>query len=700
MDDIKRHNKKLQIFHTFVTNFDTLLKAVREMALSGEASDYMRAESICDLIGFFVYDAENIQEVIDRMNSQPIDDQLMGLMAELKNQLMQQKDSILLQMTARHQMMLDILLLRSTIRPAEVRKAEKKAEQDIRDALTDIERDALDRQIILRKGILIDGEVFEVLKEIAASTTDKEMLLSDYAKKFKTPHIRDIITRVYHESPYYFEQAFSNTSVNIQFLLLELIAEAIKKDPKNEEKRRNYEDLIDLHTLATIDTTANKMTSKVSDHQAFELFLNALHKSNNDFLIKKLLNDDVIMNTLFDISTRDLENYYGFRRMFTIARYPFDGIIVQRYKSLKKITDIKFSAIIKDLSKDTAFKESWENYEKTEKTHEFMHVLNELKAQLLGDSLTDENIYGLRYVLEEFSKIEDYNTDLLTMDVINDGLEEMYFFIIRNKAFGTYPELEEALNDFYGYRVNNALNASRLKYKNYGGEKTFSITHLDMWFDLHQMMHNFNFQGERFYLRYEEDVVYVFEAYGRIQLYGEHLSAKNIKELPRGQHSISCVNSDGKGFDHYIFNLYGRIFRNFMSGHIHTKLLSIKTSAFRKIEVPGLSVKDDQRIHKVIYDYLTLLFLWKKNKKLFIHVYKRRINSLLKAITSMDMENSVMRQYVKITLNSWVLELFSYKGMVTRMSSDWDIVGRSDKDIRIYRHGDAFFELASKRLEG
>lgn len=700
MDDLKRHTTKIQIFYTFVTNFDTLQKAVREMALSGEAADYMRAEGICDLVGFFVYDAKNVDEVINRIHQHPIDDKLKGLVANLEGHLKDQKDSILLQMTARHQMMLDILLLRSTIRPAEVRKAEKKAVQAARDAMTDSERDALDRQIVLRRGMQIDDDVLDVLNEIAASVINKTVLLSDYAKKFKTPHIRDIIIRAYHESSYYFEQAFSNTSVNIQFILLEIIAESLKKDPKNEEKRRYYDDLIDLHTLATIDTTANKMTSKVSDHQAFELFLNALHKSNNDYLIKKLLNDDVIMNTLFDISTRDLENYYGFRRMFTVARYPFDGIIVDRYKKLKRLSTTKFAAIVSDLSRDTVFKESWDNYEKTEKTHSFIKVLDELMSQVTGEALTDEVVQGLGYVLDEFTRIEDYNIDLLTMDVINDSLEEIYYFFIRNSAFDHYQEVQTALNDFYSYRVNNALNASRLNFKNYGGEKTFSITHLDMWYDVHKMMHRYNFTGERFYLRYDDDLVFVFDHGDRIQLYEKHLSAKNIKELPKGQHSINCTNAEGKGFDHYIFNLFGRIVRNFMSGAIHTRLLSVKTSTFRKVEIPGLSVKDDQRIHKVIYDYLTLFFLWEKNKHLFIHVYKRRIDGLLTAITSMEMENSEMRQYVQVTSNAWVLELFSYKGMVTRMATEWEMASRANRDLRILQHGDSFFQLASNRIDG
>ena len=73
MNDLKRHNTKLQIFYSFVTNFETLLKTVKEMALSGEPSDYMRAEGICDVVGYFVHDVKNIGEVMERVNSEPID---------------------------------------------------------------------------------------------------------------------------------------------------------------------------------------------------------------------------------------------------------------------------------------------------------------------------------------------------------------------------------------------------------------------------------------------------------------------------------------------------------------------------------------------------------------------------------------------------------------------------------------------------
>ena len=221
-----------------------------------------------------------------------------------------------------------------------------------------------------------------------------------------------------------------------------------------------------------------------------------------------------------------------------------------------------------------------------------------------------------------------------------------------------------------------------------------------MWFDIHKLMGSYELEGERFFLRYGKNEVYAFDSGGRIQQYDETLSVKNIKDLPKGQQSILCTNKDGQGFDQYIFNLYGRIVRNFMSDAIKTRLLSVKASAFRKIEVPGLSVKDEQRVRKVIYDYLTLLFLWSKNKELFIHVYNRRISSVLSAISQMEMDYNTMRHYVKVTKNAWILDLFRHKGMVTRMSKDWETVSRSNQEPLIIQHGDAFFELATRQIEG
>lgn len=696
MEDLQQNNTKIQILYSFVTNFEAITKTVKEMVLSGEAGDYMRAESICDIVGGFVYDVQRVEVFIDRIDSVAVEERLKPMVAALKEDVMKQRDSIMMQLATRHQMLLDILILRTTIRPKEVRKAEKAAEQAIFDALSDDEKAAFNRKVVLKKGIPIEGKDLQILNEIAMANVSKNRLVSDYAKKFKVPEVRDTIRRLYHQAPYYFEQAFSNTDVNVQFVLLEIIRDDYKRDSKNQEKIEAFDALNDLHVLSTIDTTANKMTSKVSDHQAFELFLSTLAKPNNDYIVWKLINDDVILNTLFDISTRDLESYYGFRRMFTVARYPFDSMIVEKYKRLKKINPDMFKAIVRDLSKDDAFRLSWENYMKTERTKDFMKSLEQMREGLTRKELTHDELYGLIFALQQFSTPELYNQDILTYDFMATVLEEVYYFIIRNNLYDKYSEIDIELRRYLGHRIDCALNATRLKYKNYGGEATFAVTVHDLWYDIHRMMHRYGFSGEWFYLRFDEETCYRFQYGQPVVLHEGRMSARDVKALTTKEYYIDCSNRDGRGFDQYIFNLYGRIVKAFMADKVSTKLRELKTARFRKVEIPGLSVRDDQRLKKGIFEFMTLLFLWEKDSELFLHVYRRRIDGLMRALGTMEMPMDVARDYIRVTSNDWVLNIFNYKSFIKRLRSEWEMLSKSDNLALTKEHAKRFFELAER----
>ncbi len=694
MADYKKQNKELQIFYTFVANYETLMATVKEMALMGEPSDYMKAEGICDVIGRLVYDAKSVEVIIDKLEKAGYDQRLAPLMQNLIQLLSMQKDTLIHQLQARYQMLIDILLLRDTIRPSE-------SKVDEGSAMTKEEiLQVFEENPIIKKdpGLAIDSGDLKVLNDIASANVTKGLLLSEFSKRFKTPMTRDIIKRLYHEAPYYFEQSFSNTDVNIQGILLEIITEDRKRDAKDEVKKAALTALEDLHILSTIDTSANKMTSKVSDHQAFELFINALSKNDNDFIIRKLVNDDIIMDTMFGISTKDKESYYGFRRLFVTAKYPYDELIIEKYKKVKKLSDKMFLAIVKELYRDETFKFAYEKYLKTEKTKAFMKVIENDRFHLMKASITEELCYSYCFILDEFKKLETYNTDLLTMDFIMEMVSDLYYFIIQNNAYGQYPLLTKALAEFYAFRVNNALSSTRLDYQDFGGEKTFGITPEDMWYDIHCMIHIYGFSHvHKVYLRYENEVVYTFDVGDRCHLFNKTLTTGSTKGLT-GIFSFTCYDNDGKGFDLYVFNKLGNMLKTFMNSQIQTKIYSVKTSTFRKTESPGLSISDDKRLRKAIMDYMTLSYLWQKDKVLFLHIYRMRVGGILKALNAMDMTINEMKPYVKLSSNAWILDLFNYQGLVIRMTQEFNRLTSGAKDQLFINHGNNFFELAQEHI--
>lgn len=714
MNDLKQDNRKLQIFYTFVSNFDTLKKTVGEMVVSNDADDFMRAEGILNIIAEFTYDIVNIQSVIDKLKSLHCDERLQPLYNDLVQKLYSQQDSILMQMTARQQILMDVLLKKDVsdrqvadsgsthadaLGAAEGDDSDGENKYVGRVAQSGFMKSRVsDRIIKRRKGISIEGHDLTVINDIASATVSKGELLSDYAKKYKTPRIRDIITRLYHESSYYFEQAFSNTDVNIQFIILEILTEDQQKDQKNDAKKQALSDLQDLHVLSTIDTSANKMTSKVSDHQAFELFLSALSKNDNDYIINKLISDDIIMKTMFSISTRSKEANYGFRRMFTTSKHPYDGIIVDKFKKLMDVSQPMFLAVIKDLSRDDSFKKAYQNYMKTEQTKTFLQVLIDCRNYLFEDELTNEMIQGIDYVLKEFEHVDRYNHDLLTYELMNDVLEGIYWYIIRKDAYDKYPLLHASLAGFYRYRVLDSLNSTKRTIRDFGGEKTFGITHTDMWYDCHKMIKHYGWNHiEKLYIRYGKDEVYEFELGSMLRICEKKPASLTSTSLPAGHFSMLMSNSDKQGFDQYIYNLFSRIIKMFMGDHIHTTLTSVKSSMFRKIEIPGLSVRDDQRIRKAILDYMTLLYLWRKDEDLFLHVYRRRISPLLDTLSAIRISYENMMPFVEVDSNRWILTLFSHKGLINRMLNDFERIGESGKDSLIKVHGASFFALADRQ---
>ena len=689
MSDTKQANRQIQILYTFVASYETLTKTVKEMALSGDPANYVKAEAICNIIADFVYDISEVSTLVEALNKLVIEPKLKPLRDNLIDQLQKNEGTILVVMTSNYQKLIDILLLRDTIRPSTAPVLDEDEQ-----ALYQFTKNPI---IKVDPGQPIASGDLLVLNEIASANVSKKRTLSDYSKQFRKPETRAAIKRLYYEASYYFEQAFSNADVSIQGLLLEAVREDIKKSNNDQVKAKALEDLEDLHILATIDTSANKMTSKVSDHQAFELFLSALVKNNNDYIIRKLVNDDIIMDTLFNISTRDKDNYYGFRRMFTMARHPYDALILNKYIKIRKLGLDRFKAIVQDLSRDAMFKASYENFLKTEKTISFIATIDEIKLELQQPTINHELLYKICMVIEEFTDLEVYNDDILTTDFVMNFVTAVYTYMITNNTFGKDELIEKSLEKFFDYRVRHMLTSTRTTAASFGGDDTFGITPSDVWYECHRLIHRYKIQGvHSIVLRYAKEESYRFEVGGLLESLQVSDGQDRLKKLAKSQLSFNCFNIEGTGFEHYVFNLYGRMVKGLMATSIVTTLASVKTTTFRKIQVPGISVNDDKNLRKAIINYMTLKYLWEKNPKLFLHIYKTRANGILRAINAIEKSPAQMKPFLEMHTNAWVLGLFNKNATVAKLSDELDKLSRGGRDQLYVSNAEAFFQLAQE----
>lgn len=675
-----------QLFYTFFYGFDEVLKTVRIMVTSGDVKYYMRAEKICETIAHYINGVDSPQilsEMIRPLVDQP---EISGQVNKVLNSLNTEGAEALKRTAKQFDQLSHILLLQSTIHPETPMDIET-------EALTETSKGR--EQITLQPSLPISGSDLEILNYIAKCYISEGEFLTDHTRKFKHPDIQAAIKRLYYTDSYYFEQAFGNTDVRIQTVLLDIIEKDLKHHANDKNRKAAFDELESLSILSAIETSANKMTSKVSDHQAFEMFLHVLEKNNNNSVISKLVQDDIIMNTMFQLSSKGIEHNYGFRRMIIAAKYPYDSLIVTKFKKLMVSNDEQYFALIKDLCKDKQFLESWSNYLKSEKTKTLMDTIDKRLRVLNVEGFSNEMVEDLIHFIQAFTLRDQYNNDLMTTVYILHTLEQIYGYLLLEDRIGKYQSLERALTAFYSHRVGLSISTDTSDYDSYEDAKSFGITHYDMWYDVSKFLKRFdNAYVKRVYLIYDNDLTYHFDVGGTLVFDETPLTRLSQKSMPSGHIVIKCSNFDDKGFDAYIFSLFSRLVKSLMDDHIEIQVSKIVGSGFRKSEVPGLSTKDEQRIRKIINEYITLLFLWEKDSLMFSHIYKWRVTGILESIESIKVNRETLKKYVKIKLNPWIEEVYLHKAYAAASQKDLFKLRANSMQQGILVHGENFFKLA------
>lgn len=680
MNDLQMNDNRLQIFCTFIVGFGTLRETVKEMALSKDPSEQKRAEEICDIIVEMMVGTKSIYELTNKLKVDTESPKVSALVDFVKNQLSKEEDDFLLQLNEQ----MDYL-------KREITMNLQTHKRTIIEGLDDID------VITSDSSVPITSDDLHFLNELAAVSIKEGEFLSDYSKYFNTLAYKSKINKLYHMNPYYFEQAFSNIDVRLQSVILEMVNNDLKYDRGNSAKNEAIQSLEDLYVLSTIDTSANKMSSKVSDHQAFEMFLTILEKNNNSNIIKKILKDDIIMKTLLEVSTSTSGNNYGFRRLFTSAKHPYDELIMKKFKQVKHYNEQNMKIIVSDLCRDSNFKNSYDIYNKAEKTKSFKIIISATLEAMATTEINAELIQSVVHVIREFNNLEDYSEYILPITDVYDVMKEVYKHVIASDLFDEFPNLTEAIESFYSYRVHHDHNERRSRFKVTEKIAIYGITPEDIWFDFHKIIHEYNITDyTHVYLKYGSMKSFEFEVKGMMTIYGKQLTTTDMKNMPSNHMSLICADVDVKGFDVYIYGVYNRLFKALLKDNLVIAISRIEGGKFKKVEYAGLVASDDANIRRAVSDFFILSTLVKKDPDLFMTLYWRKVGNLLDSIVNTRASYEKILKHTKIGFGIEVLNIFKHKSSAMRLYNEHSRIINKAKKVQIDLHMQEFLALTDE----
>lgn len=517
-------------------------------------------------------------------------------------------------------------------------------------------------------------------------------------EEIKSSEFKSKILELFHEVPYYFEQAFSNTDIKVQEMLLENIKEKHSKNDKDQVKEFN--NLNDLFMLSDIDNLLVKMKDIKSFHLAFQKLLTLLQENDKPTLINHLLWDNIIMKSFFQIDPKN--PFYGLAKMFTNAKYPNNGLILKRYEILMG-KDKAMSEIITVLKRDEAFKEAYSKYEKVKVTLDKKRQIENFFATLKGRE-TDEikkdiiDIYDLMMSgnidldVLQFSDLLAYSNKLNQIIIkknlhtdkdINHRVSE--YFIYKTKVYlrEENPSLDKTAVG------NKSLGLSQLKMTS--KSVVYGIDPVDVWYDTNRIFSDNDVTlYKKIYLKYAEKYAYEFAPKQELRVSNRELPLSEIRALPFDVDCVICAEDDEKRFnlfDLYINRLYQRIFKIAFKGKIifNDKKNINKSKAF--------TISDENTFKKLVNDYAALVFIIEKDNIFFKNFYKSRGKELLKELISFDKSYTDICENVTLSTVYDYKELFNNRELLKRLYLEIE-----KKPDKIEENMREFIVLAPKNL--
>lgn len=665
--------KQLEIFSAFVLDFQKMKNIVSQMVISSNDQDIKRVEMMCGYISDMIHNSHNSEDLLTKIDAVEANEKLQKLLDVIKAIISKEQNLFY------------------------VRVVENFKQLDQLIEFNHLKRDV--NEIFNEDVITTDSKVpisednLNFLNWIAKLSVENKKEMEEADRIFKRLEIRDKIRYLYYRNSFYFEQVFSNADVDIQRKILVMVRDYHDVIEVTDEQKEALENLEDISILSDINALAIKSKSNVSDHQAFDAFCKILKKNTNKKLINKILRENLIMSSMYRTNSSTLGEHYALRKMFVSARYPYNKVILQRYMQLLEKNEAEMALIFKILKKDFEFNKTYERYVKSEETSEFKKLALKLVQQAGDDDLSDGLLESLAFIVESFIMMEKHDSDILTQSDVFIMLEQIYFYVIRNRLFQKNIPLIQMLENYRHARIESDLKDKRNPY--FIDDKTviYGVSPSDIWYDINRFLLTYKMNYiKKVYLKYDEITYYVFDVGSPFSFMGKNHQRPNFDKLPAGEVVIVCADVDKTNFEIYAFGLYGRIARAFLADRIEVQSPSVVASLFKKKMTPGIEKENELRFRKIYSGILTFLVMSFMTPQEFAGIYLKKIKPILDELLACKITQEEIDEFITfIDLDIRPLDI-SNKSVIGGLITHLNTLSYESSTEEILDHSKKFLE--------
>lgn len=682
-NQLKMYIYQTKIMLIFFSSFEMLKSSVDQQMNSNSETDKTQALKIFNIVESYL----NYEDVYNAQRN--IDKSMYTLNKLLKNEFNEKHIEKLSELIAS--------LEKIKLQIKDNFSNNYKKYYELKKIINKKEEYSLDNVNIIRKlpDKPIDEYDFNFLSELTLLTGGSTKEIKEATKKFNTLTFKNTLKRLYHEQPFYFEQAFGNADIFTQKKALDIIKDYHKHNEVSKDEDEALQSLIGLNILSDIDTLANKYTSKISIHQAFDALVLLLKNNNNPNVILKILNENIIMDTLFNISVSSGDPNYGLRNLFMEAHYPFNELLLKKYTSLKSKDGKDAALAISSLMNHEDFKKAFDKLKIAKETLTFKTHVEDLLAHLVTAEPSKAIVKDLERVVDGLINRELYSLDVMSQQDFLEILNHLYYYRNKYNDYDGFEKLDLKLESYFNIRLKDELENSNGIYHVNSEEVVYGLSPGDIWIDVNNLVRKHNIKTiETFNLKYENSA-FTFKKNGKIKkLEDEDFS--NLKYVGKDEITINAFDNDKRGFEVYIHGVYSRMIRDLFKNKCQFQKETIEKGFMSKKEIPGLSDLDIKRIKKIVIESITLSTLYVKSPTVFSNLYVRKVGQILETLEKVSASYKEIEKYVDFHDNEDLLHIFRVRGYANRLLKETKSLSIQHPE-KVMKHADAFLHLIAYR---
>lgn len=634
MEDLRSLDKQFMIFCSYIVNPEAIMSTMEQMRSSDKPEQQERAEQIFNILNGYYSKPEKFTRDIEQLNM----DNKMIQLATMVGTIFFDQDNPKFKLAFR-----------------KYNQLKKRYEK-------------FDDELFIRtepdKPIANSDLVF--LNNMAAITADTPQEVG-MLNLFSDRTFKSRVAKLYYTQPYYFEQAFCNIDVLVQDKLMGILDSDEEKNLRFSDPKRKdaYQFLEELYMISAIDKKLIKSDVKFSKDKAFESLKNLLKNKDKTKTVSILLNDDTIMNAVFNYKYNNKDSLSTLKLLFVDAIYPYNDLLLKRYMQLQNRTEEGLKKDFEDLMGDAGFARAYNRYDRIKIVEVLKKDSEILMIELKAEECSDNTINEIVDVITAYEDYIDPIPEMLSGPEIHGYMKQIYEYINTNDLYGN-TSIQKAINSYFMRRIKSEFidNTSLTKNVNQM-ESTNIITHYDIWFEINKLIKLFkNDSIEKVYLKFP-DITYEFQPFGEMDTSSRTMLRSEMQSLSKTALGVDMSLERIKAIDVYLYREYLGIFRQLVDADSQVDLGEevVNKSLFGKSTVTrdpsALYEEDIDKIKQIMAIYVANVYLLEKDEDIFLERFSSVVPPMLRDLYTMKKGNKTVRKHIQLNHNAYLLDLFA-----------------------------------------